>query len=378
MIGCLSHKSGYYVTCELFAYPCPRVALLLIMQVAAQVFFFLAEATAEEGPSSEVSAYIDTYYAIDQVHSSEGNRPYTTQARREKEPAANLGYVDLSSSGEDYRGRIAFQDGTSVKANYAGEPAEFWQYVQEATAGYRLDDDLWFDAGVQFSHIGMESFIARDNFNYTRSLVAEYSPYYQLGGKLGYRFSDDLFGSFHVINGWQNISASHDPAVGIKIAYTISPALTVTYNNYWSGNEPGKTMRGRFFNDVIFQWEANEKLSLAFQGDVGLQDRDQGRATWNGWSAVGQYKVGPVVAIGARLERFSDPHGIVAASLSQGQFKVTGISANIDVEIVRSLFWRTEYKRYNADDAIFPKGGGFKDYENLFVLSLSYTIKNPL
>jgi len=335
-------------------------------------------ARAEDLPSSAVSAYIDTYYGVDSTNLRSHHRPYTTQAYHDEQPAVNLGYVDLSSTSGDYRGRIALQDGTSVEANYAAEPAEFWQYVQEATAGYRLGDDLWFDAGVQLSHIGMESFISRDNLNYTRYLVAEFSPYYQLAAKLSYKFGDALFGSINLMNGWQNISDNRNPAVGVKIAYTISPSVTATHNNYWSGNEPGTGMGGRFFNDFIVQWNSLEKFSVGIQGDIGVQERDAGNAVWHGWSAVGQYKIVPEVAIGARVERFSDPHGIVATSLSEGQFKVTGLSANVDVEIYPSLFCRTEYKSYLAKDAIFPNGKDLKDYEHLFVVSLSYTARKLL
>lgn len=348
-------------------------AIIVVVFMAGILFLGVQEGKTEEPASLEASAFIDTYYAADGNNLSGVHRPYTTQAYHDHELAINLGYVDLTLKEDNYRGRLAFQDGTSVEANYAGEPKEFWQYVQEATAGYKLAEDLWFDAGIQFSHIGMESFISRDNVNYTRSLVAEYSPYYQLAGKLTYQFNDKLAGSLLIMNGWQNISDDRNPAGGVQLSYAASEQVSLTYNNFW-GYESGT----RVFNDLILKWNPTEKVSFAVQGDIGSQEQEDDDVTWHGWAALGQYKITPGVALGGRIERFSDPHGVVAASLTEDPFKVVGLSANIDVEIYPALIWRTEYKSYLSDDDIFPKGEGFDDHENLFVTSLSYTFKHSI
>ena len=59
--------------------------------------------------------------------------------------------------------------------------------IQEAYVGYRVTDKLWIDEGIYFSHIGFESWISRDNWTYTRSLDAEFTPYYQSGVKATYQ-----------------------------------------------------------------------------------------------------------------------------------------------------------------------------------------------
>lgn len=326
----------------------------------------------DPAPILEAAAFIDTYYAADFNDLPGRQRPYTTQAFDDHRLAINLMHTDLVLKHEDFRGRLAFQDGTSVEANYAGEPHEFWQYVQESIVGYQLAPDLWLDAGVHLSHIGMESFISRENPTYTRSLVAEYSPYYQLGAKLSYQFNAKLFGCAHVLNGWQNISDDRDPAVGLQLGYAPNKQLALIYNNFW-GNENGT----RIFNDLILKWSATDNLLFAVQGDIGYQDQIDDNVTWHGWALISQYKLTPKIAVAGRVERFSDPHGVVAASLSDDPFKVLGLSANIDVELLPSLYWRTEVKTYLSDDPIFPKGDHFDDAESLVVTSLSYTFKEP-
>ncbi len=57
--------------------------------------------------------------------------------------------------------------------------------------------------------MGMESWISRDNPTYTRSLVAEYSPYYQSGVKFTWAPSSRITAQLDVVNGWQNISENN-------------------------------------------------------------------------------------------------------------------------------------------------------------------------
>ena len=45
----------------------------------------------------------------------------------------------------------------------------------------RVIQTMWIDAGIFFSHIGSESWISRDNPTNTRSLAADFTPYYETG-----------------------------------------------------------------------------------------------------------------------------------------------------------------------------------------------------
>jgi hypothetical protein len=51
--------------------------------------------------------------------------------------------------------------------------------------------NLWLDAGIMPSHIGFESAVSADCWTLTRSLLAENSPYYETGIKLGYVSKDE-------------------------------------------------------------------------------------------------------------------------------------------------------------------------------------------
>ena len=146
---------------------------------------------ADDSVRVTFGGFVDGYYAYDAGRPPQRDRAFaggalfTTQPARHNEFNVNLAFVEAKLDAPRYRGRLAVQFGTSVQSNYSGEPRDgqisgpsVQQYLQEATAGYRIAKTLWVDGGIFFSNMGMESWISRDNPTYTRSLVADYSPYY--------------------------------------------------------------------------------------------------------------------------------------------------------------------------------------------------------
>lgn len=346
-----------------------RIFVLVVAVLCSR----LCPAVAEDLESPvKPSAFIDTYYAYD-FNYDERKRPYVTQPYYNDEPSVNLAFMDATLSTEGWRGRAALQDGTSVDINYAAEPHEGWRYVQEAYVGSKLADGLWLDAGIFFSHIGMESWISRDNPTYTRSLVAEYSPYYQTGVKISYEASDAWSFQLLGLRGWQNISDDRDPALGTQIQWKLSPKVSFLHNTF-IGYESGR----RIFNDLILKWSPTESLSFAAQFDVGLQRQasDDDTARWSGWAVIGQYRFTPKIAVAARVERFLDSEGVVLASASDNRFGAYGFSLNFDYEILSRLLLRTEWRRMQDTKQVFPNDNeGFDKSDTIVVTSLCYTLK---
>ena len=130
----------------------------------------IAHATpADSTPKPVITfgAFIDTYFAWDFGQPDAFDRPYTTQPARHDEFNVNLAFLEAKLTGEKVRGRVALQAGTSVQANYAGEPnvgsvsgADLARIIQEAWVGVRVSPKLWVDGGIYFSPIGWEGFIS--------------------------------------------------------------------------------------------------------------------------------------------------------------------------------------------------------------------------
>jgi hypothetical protein len=313
--------------------------------------------------------FVDAYYSYNINSLPTRNRPYTTQPLYNEEPALNLAYLDATVLGEEVRGRLATQYGSSVVANYDAEPELFWRYIQEAYGGYQVAQDLWLDAGVFLSHIGLEGWVSRDNWTYTRSLIADYSPYYQSGARLSYEASEHWSLTLLALHGWQNISAQRDPALGTQVSYTLSDETRLTYNTFL-GHEYGT----RFFNNVIATQKISESVGMAASFDVGFQERPghNDTVTWHGWALITQYKVHPSVRVAGRVERYADPHQVILTSVSESHVAATGFSVNVDVDIAVGVLWRTEYRVLLDDDAVFPRSSGYGDNESFVVTSLAY------
>jgi hypothetical protein len=314
--------------------------------------------------------FIDSYYANDYDHADVITHPYLTQPVHDNQIGINLAYLDAKLATDNFRGRLAAQAGSSVDVNYAAEHEQGWRYVQEATLGYKLTNDLWIDGGIYLSHIGFETFNSKDNWNYTRSLVADYSPYYETGVKLSYQFNPNLTGQLHVLRGWQNISNDSDPALGMQLSYALSKATQLTYNNF-IGNENGS----RIFHDFIAKTALTDQFNVAAQVDVGrqVQNYERGDAWWWGTALMAQYKITPKIALAGRAEYFNDPHQAIISSVTDRHFDASGLSANIDFEIFKNLLWRNEFRVLLGQHDIFLGDKDNTDQDKFFVTSLSYS-----
>lgn len=330
-------------------------------------------------PKKEISfgGFIDTYLGFD-FNEPGGERAFTTQALRHKELGLNLVFLEAKVDKERTRGRLALQSGTSVYANYAGEPrdpsrrtqlSDLLQHVQEAYAGYRLTDGLWIDAGVYFAPYGPESFISKDNWTYTRSLAAEFSPYYQAGVRLSYALNPRWAFALHLLNGWQTITpVNGERALGWQATYSPSESLSITYNGF--GGRVGEL---RIFHDIVVKWQATARWAIAVGSDFGMQ-RKPGSNAYSLWyveTLLSQYRLSDTVALAGRLEYFHDADGVVAPTGTPHGFQTGGASLNVDWQPDSGVLFRSELRSLKATDAIFPASAGPRNSDLLWVQSLA-------
>lgn len=353
-------------------------------------------ASPDTAPAVTLGAFVDGYYAYDvgrppsHDHAFAGGALFGTQPARHNEFNVNLAFAEARLDAPHYRGRLAVQFGTSVQANYLGEPRtgrvsgpDVQQYLQEAVAGVRVARRLWVDGGIFFSNAGMESWISRDNPTYTRSLVADYSPYYSAGVKLTYAATPTLTARLDVVNGWQTIAENNQgKAAGLRLDYAPNGATTLSYYDFF-GEEAGTRLR--MFHGVGAK-VVRGPLTLLGEADVGTQrrpaDRPAGAAgssTWYGLLAVVRAQIAPRVALAGRLERYDDPDQVIlstgtrtvavatpggagaTAAVPNPAFRGNGASLGVDVQPVGGagsarVLWRTEVRGFRTRDALFPNG----------------------
>lgn len=328
------------------------------------------ERPAGESPLISYSGFIDGTFAHDLNSLPTRKRPYTTQPYYSDEASLNLGYADAELKAADYHGRLAVQYGSSVIANYSAEPDLFFRYIQEAYLGSEVAKGLTLDVGIFFSHIGMESWISRDNINLGRSLIAENSPYYQSGARVAYTLTPAVKTELYLVRGWQNISANEQPALGTRTVFTATPDLMIQHSTFL-----GDVSGGRLFNHLGISSRISRNLKIIGGYDLGLQERrDNTTAAWHGWALSAQYQASGPLALGFRVERYSDPSQVIIQSLSSSSFTAVGLSMNLDYAITSRLVWRNEYRAFIGSQDVFPEGDSFRDTDSVLTTSLQYSI----
>ena len=352
--------------------PLAPIALAVAMWTTSPLAAQTADTTTQvavpdTAARTTVGGFVDGYYAFDFDRPANFDRSYTTQPARHNEFNINLAFVEAKLDGQRVHGRLALQAGTSVQANYAGEPTNgsvsgpsVSRFIQEAFAGYKVADNLWIDGGIFFSHIGNESFVSRDNWNYSRSLVGDYTPYYEAGLRAVWQATPKLASTLVIVNGWQNISETNSAkSVGIRLDFTPNSRVTLSYDNL-VGNEQPDSMppRLRIFNEVIAKIRATDAFGVAATYDYGVQRRAAGHAgddTWHGVAVIARQQLSSTVALNGRLEYFGDPGQVLITVLPNAtSFRSGGASVGIDVAPQPRVLWRIELRGFSARTSVFP------------------------
>ncbi len=317
--------------------------------------------TTDTTTKVRLHGFVDTYYAYDFTRPADGERRFTTQPVRHDEMNVNLVWLGVTVERQKTRARIALQAGTSVQVNYAGEPQngatsgpDVARLIQEAVVGVKLADNVWVDGGIYASYIGLEGWSSSDNLTYTRSLVAEYSPYYLSGARLTWAVTPKVTAQLHATNGWQNISENNrQKAIGARIDYAPTPTFTLSYANFFGNERPSGSRNAlRVFNQVMAKGGLPNGMQLQGQVDIGRQDGSD----WYGASAIAMQPIGRGVALVARVERYSDPDQVIIGTNSPSGFVGTGASAGLDVALDTGARWRSEVRGVRTSAALFSEG----------------------
>lgn len=340
------------------------------------------EKSAPEAKPVKFGAFIDTYYAAGLYRPQSRDRQFLTQVARDGEFNINLAHLDATVDTDRLRGRLALQFGTSVNANYQYETTTekysnqlSVRNLQEAFAGYRIWDKLWLDAGIFFGHIGFESWISHNNWNYTRALQAENTPYYATGARLSYEPTKALTLQLLVLNGWQTItSTNRDKSFGTQIVYEFDPKFKISYNTFAGNVAPDDTTtQYRFYNNLILQYLASENWQFALMFDAGVQKNahDNGYRNWYVGALYARYLISKYFATALRLEYFIDRDQAMVATGTPRGFQVAGSTWNLDFMPEDYYRLRLEYRNFFSKDGIFQVSDGLRADQHLVTIAAS-------
>lgn len=319
------------------------------------------ETTAPQNPFT-FSGYVETYYSYDFGEPANHTRPgFVYSHNRHNELNVNLGYAKVNYAKDNIRGNFALMAGTYAEYNLAAEQ-DLLKNVLEANVGVKISKkhNLWVDAGIMPAHIGFESATGKDCPTLTRSILADNSPYYEAGVKLGYTSkSEKWYLALMYLNGWQRIQkidGNQTPAFGSQITYKPSSKVVLNWSTYAGNEQPDTIRKWRYFNNFYGQFKVAEKVNLTAGFDIGIQQTVNGSSDYDVWYApivIAQYKPTEKVQLAARAEYYQDKAGVIIATGTDNGFKTYGFSANFDYLPASNVMFRIEARTLNSKDDIF-------------------------
>ncbi|MBI3259174.1 MAG: porin [Ignavibacteriae bacterium] len=330
------------------------------------------------------SGYVETYYSYDFGNPANHERPsFFYCYNRHNEVNLHIGLIKAKYAKDNVRGTLSLMVGTYPQYNLAGEQG-LLKNVYEADAGVKIFDNttstVWIDAGIMPSHIGFESTHGQDCWNLTRSILAENTPFYEAGVKVGYSTSDDKFyASAMYLNGWQRIQRianNQTPAFGTQITYKPDNTITLNWSTYIGNEQPDSVALMRFFNNFYGIFQISENFGLTAGFDIGFQKKTPDSSAMNLWYSpvvILQYKITNSLNIAARAEYYADENGVIIPTGTLNGFQTMGLSVNLDYWLGtnRNVLFRVEARTLSSKDEIFLSDNNPSKQNSFFTTSMS-------
>nr|WP_293840174.1 porin [uncultured Arsenicibacter sp.] len=204
--------------------------------------------------------------------------------------------------------------------------------IKQAYVTLKATSKLSFTAGQFGTHIGYEVIDAPVNFNYSLSNLFNNGPFYHIGLKGQYSFSDKAYLMLGVVNNVDNIF-DNNKKKGLIGQFFFSPVSGWNvYLNAIASNEASKDVNGVKADDASYAlfdltttYQITSKFYVGLNAATGSQKGDyQGyggpseKKTWGGFALYTNYAFSDKFALGARYESFDNKSGARALTDAAG------------------------------------------------------------
>jgi hypothetical protein len=317
----------------------------------------------------EVSGFLDGYYSYNPNNPTEEANgkmnDYYNFNQDANQPGLSAAKLTLNHDPAPIGARVDVVYGrTNRLMNAAGQ----LEYVEQAFMSFKPAKwkGLEIDGGKFVTFAGAEVIEAKDNWNYSRSLLFAYTlPYWHFGGRASMPLNKVDTAGVQVVNGWNNIThAVGGPTIGIT--------NTLTQTKYtWSADvytgkadSPGQNGYRNLF-DTTLLLTPTPKVSGYVNFDFVQQkntvtSQGEGNNTRNNAlgiaMALHDQFTGKMAASG-RYETMNDAEGF-ATGTPQILQEFTG---TYEYKMKYGLLSRIEFRHDWSDQASFHKDNGFTD-----------------
>jgi hypothetical protein len=244
--------------------------------------------------------------------------------------------------------------------------ADMLRHIHRANVSYLapLGNGLAVTVGLFNSLMGYESLYAKDNANYTRSWIADYTPYMMFGANATYPVNDRLTVAGFVINRYAHLAYTvAQPSYGGRWSYELTPRMTVTQTLYAGPDQTNAALEfWRLYGNHIVEWKGDD-VTVALSYDIGTENianqPGNPRAFVMGGNMVVKWRITGLWSVALRPEFYWDRNGRWTGT---EQF-VKAITSTVEYKIPYQ--WTNTMARleYRYDESTGAGGGFFRGGE---------------
>lgn len=278
-------------------------------------------------------------------------------------------------TGDDRVGfRLDFDYGPVTDWVHSADPAgpEVIKHIQQVYISYLapVGTGLSFDIGKFVTQHGAEVIEAKDNWNYSRSLLFAWAiPYYHMGIRVGYAPNDIVTLGATVNNGWNNVTDNNSQKTyGLQAIVKPVAAVSIVQNYMAGPEQTGNTDDWRHLVDTTVTYTVNDRFSVMGNYDYGRDRSARETVTWQGIGLYAKAQVNPYFALIPRWEYYNDEDGFTTGT---GQ-NVQEFTLTAEAKHSQGLITRFEYRRDWSDIGFFRKDGRATDDQHTVSVGVVY------
>jgi len=327
------------------------------------------------------SGYVDTFYDLNYNHPASGASQLQafnlTADKWSLASATATVSVDPSPVGF----RLDAGAGRVYDAFWLSEPSHTgWSrhllnaYVSFKPASWR---GVQVDFGKFVTSAGAEVTESHLNWNYSRSLLFAFGPYYHTGLRATVPAGNRWMLGAAVVTGWNTV---RDNNSGKTLGFTSTGNLGKVQiaNTWYAGPEHTGTNKGwRNFYDSLVTVTPADRVSMYFNFDIGNQRMAAApSATFWGVAGAARIRLSKNIALSPRFEHYSDRDGFWTGRPNRfREFTLTAESRLNDCLISR-LEFRKDWSRHPWFEQ--GPGEGLRRHQMMLVAGIMVVLKPGL
>jgi len=257
--------------------------------------------------------------------------------------------------------------------------------IKQAYFTYKATEKLSFTVGQFGTHVGYEVIDAPINYNYSLSNLFNNGPFYHIGMKASYTFSDKVTWMAGLVNNWDNLFDNNSqksvisqlyfkPKEGFNIYLNyiggygddtyLSTVATSTGNAYLENYTrqlfdltTGYQITSKFYLGLNAAYGFYNFKATGADGDAIKAQYGSSKPAWGGVALYSNYAISDILGIGVRYEYFDDENYVRYIGTKNTSITVTAPITLADGHLIV----KPELRLDNANNT---KAGDVKYYED--------------